>query len=135
MKIAAVLISTLILSSLGPATVRAAVVDDLLRDYQANGAGPFDAAAGEAIWKRMIPNPDSAEPRGCASCHTADLRAGGKHVQTGKAIEPMAPSVNSKRLTDPKFIEKWFNRNCKWTLGRECTPAEKGNILLFLRSQ
>jgi hypothetical protein len=47
----------------------------------------------------------------------------------------MAPSVNSERLTDPKFIEKWFRRNCIQTLGRECTPQEKGDVLTYLRAQ
>ena len=47
----------------------------------------------------------------------------------------MAPSVNPKRLTDRSKIEKWFKRNCKWTLGRECTPQEKGDILTFLLAQ
>jgi cytochrome b len=135
MGIALMVLSMAFFTLAGPATARAAVVDDLLKGYRQQGAAAFDAAAGEAIWKRMIASPDSAEPRGCTSCHTADLRAAGKHVRTGKPIDPMSPSVNAKRLTDPKFIEKWFKRNCKWTLGRECTPTEKGNILLYIRGR
>ena len=54
---------------------------------------------------------------------------------TGKAIEPLAPSANPKRLTDPEHIEKWFLRNCKWTLGRECTPQEKGDFLVMIRAK
>lgn len=46
----------------------------------------------------------------------------------------MSPAVNPKRLSDPKKIEKWFLRNCKWTLGRECTPQEKGDYLTYLRN-
>jgi hypothetical protein len=57
----------------------------------------------------------------------------GKHAKTGKAIEPMAPSVNPKRLSDEKQIRKWFSRNCKWTLGRECTAQEQGDVLLYLQ--
>ena len=57
------------------------------------------------------------------------------HVCTGKSIELMAPSVNPKRLTDSRLIEKWFKRNCKWTLGRECTPQEKGDLLVYLQTQ
>ncbi|HLG22896.1 MAG TPA: DUF1924 domain-containing protein, partial [Candidatus Manganitrophaceae bacterium] len=78
---------------------------------------------------------ESGEARSCASCHTADLRSAGKHAKTGKPIDPLAPSANPKRLADGDFIEKWFKRNCKWTLGRECGPAEKGSVLLFLRSR
>ncbi|MCW8907187.1 MAG: DUF1924 domain-containing protein, partial [Sedimenticola sp.] len=52
----------------------------------------------------------------------------------GKAIEPMAPTVNPKRLTEVKQIKKWFVRNCKWTLGRECTAQEKGDFLAYLKN-
>ena len=55
--------------------------------------------------------------------------------RAGKVIDPMAPSVNSKRLTDAKKINKWLLRNCKWTFGRECTAQEKGNVLLWLSEQ
>lgn len=109
------------------------VVDQALAQYRSQGAGEFDAAAGKALWDRSTPDARGGEARRCAACHTTDLRQPGKHAQTGKVIEPMAPSANPKRLTDIKFVEKWFLRNCKWTLGRECTPQEKGNVLMFLR--
>ncbi|HEY5599110.1 MAG TPA: DUF1924 domain-containing protein, partial [Candidatus Manganitrophaceae bacterium] len=88
-----------------------------------------------ALWNQSFTDRESGEARSCASCHTADLRSAGKHAKTGKPIDPLAPSANPKRLTDAGFIEKWFKRNCKWTLGRECAPAEKGSVLLFLRSR
>lgn len=47
----------------------------------------------------------------------------------------MAASVNPKRYTKMKKINKWFKRNCKWTLGRECTNQEKGDILKYLSQQ
>lgn len=102
-------------------------------DYRSQGAGPFDAAAGRALWTREFTG--STGPRSCAACHGTDLRQPGKHVRTGKAIEPLAPSVNAKRLTEVAEVEKWFTRNCKWTLGRTCTPQEKGDVLNFIRSQ
>ena len=55
-------------------------------------------------------------------------------VRTGKPIKALAPSVQPQRLTDIGKIRKWFKRNCKWTLGRVCTPQEKGDILLFLKN-
>jgi hypothetical protein len=79
-------------------------------------------------------NAKSGTARSCASCHTRQLQQTGKHVRTGKTIEPMAPSVNPERLTDRKHVEKWLKRNCKWVLGRECTPQEKGNYLSYLQS-
>ena len=102
-------------------------------DYRSQGAGPFDAAAGRALWTREFPGNGGA--RSCTTCHGTDLRQAGKHVRTGKAIEPLAPSVNAKRLSDAAKVEKWFTRNCKWTLGRVCTPQEKGDVLNFIRSQ
>ena len=41
----------------------------------------------------------------------------------------MAVSVNPKRLSDPAKVEKWFGRNCRWTLGRDCTPQEKADFV------
>ncbi len=118
-----------------PKVVHAAAADDLLAKYQELGAGKFSIKDGEAMWKRSFKDPEQGQERSCTTCHHSDLRLLGKHAQTGKPIEPMALSVNSKRLTDPKFIEKWFLRNCKWTVGRECTPQEKGNFLMYLKNQ
>ncbi|MDH5255390.1 MAG: DUF1924 domain-containing protein [Gammaproteobacteria bacterium] len=70
----------------------------------------------------------------CATCHTPDPRKPGRHTVTGKAIEPMAPAVNARRLTDEAKVEKWFKRNCKDVLGRECTALEKGDVITYLRS-
>ncbi len=113
----------------------AAVVDDLLTQYRAEGGAPFNAEEGKKAWNRLVPDPKTGEERSCAGCHGSDLTRAGKHLQTGKPIGPMAPSTNAKRLTDPKFVEKWFKRNCQWTLGRECTSKEKGMFLTFIQTQ
>lgn len=116
------------------AAAGADVVDERLAAYKAQGAGGFSAAAGQALWNKSFKDTKTGESRNCATCHTADLRDAGKHAETGKVIEPMKPAVNPKRLTDVKQVEKWFLRNCKWTYGRECTPQEKGDFLLFIRN-
>lgn len=127
---------TLIGLGLCTTAAQAAVVDEVLAGYQAAGAASFDAARGEQLWHKAFPDPEAAgKTRSCGTCHTDNLKDRGKHATTGKVIEPLAPSVNKERLTDPKFIEKWFTRNCKWVLGRECTPQEKGDVLSFLRKQ
>jgi Domain of unknown function (DUF1924) len=113
----------------------AAPVDDLLQEYRAQGGKEFSAAAGEKLWHQNFKDAKSGEDRRCDVCHTRDLRATGKHAVTGKAIKPLAPSVNPERLADKSKIEKWLERNCKWTLGRSCTPQEKGDVLSFLRNQ
>lgn len=70
----------------------------------------------------------------CSSCHTRDPRQPGRHAATGKTIAALAPSANPKRLSDPAKVEKWFRRNCKDVLQRECTAAEKGDVLRYLLS-
>jgi len=128
-------IFNLILSSLLIVGVaQAGTVDDLLWEFSEKGADPFSAAAGKALWLREFPSKDGSK-RACTSCHTSDPKKPGRHAKTGKAIEPMAPSANAKRLTERRQVEKWFKRNCKWTLGRECTVQEKGDLLTFLRTQ
>ena len=111
------------------------VVASLLRSYEQTGATDFAAANGEAMWTRAFTDAKSGEKRRCSQCHHEDLRRPGKHAVTGKVIEPLAPSANPKRLTDPEHVEKWFSRNCKWTLGRECTPQEKGDFLVMIRAK
>ena len=94
-----------------------------------------DAAAGAAAWVQDHPQPGGAPARSCATCHTDDLTQPGRHTKTGKPIEPMAPSVNPQRLTDQAKIEKWLRRNCRWTVGRECTAAEKADFLAYIETQ
>jgi mono/diheme cytochrome c family protein len=92
----------------------------------------FTAESGEKLWNQT--QTVSGQARSCASCHTSDPRKAGKHVRTGKPIKPMASSANSDRFADPKKVAKWFKRNCKWTLGRECNEQEKGDLTRYLKS-
>lgn len=70
----------------------------------------------------------------CASCHNALPTGEGKHASTGKAITALAPAFNPERFTDPAKSEKWFRRNCNDVLARECTAAEKADVLAWLIS-
>lgn len=105
-------------------------VELLLQEY---GGGPFDAKRGETLWKseQLI----EGEKMSCVTCHGGDLTKGGKHYKSGEAIDPMAPSVTKTRFDDPKHTRKWFKRNCKEVFGRECTPQEKGDFMLFILSK
>lgn len=114
---------------------QAATVDDVLKGYQAQGATNFSAEKGKAMWTEKHASAEGGPARSCSTCHGENLTLTGKHAKTGKVIDPMAPSVNPKRFTDAKEIEKWFKRNCTWTVGRECTPQEKGDFLSYLRTQ
>jgi len=118
-----------------PMTGKADAVDTLLQSYRQAGAGEFSGTQGEQRWHQQNPAKKNGETRACDLCHGKDLTIPGKHATTNKTIEAMAPSANPKRFTDEAKIEKWFKRNCKWTLGRECTPQEKGDFLVFLRQQ
>lgn len=128
---------TAALFALGMSTsAHAALVDDMLAEFAKAGAGPFKAEAGKALWTKEFNDPEKPGQKiSCSTCHTTDLKATGKHATTQKPIEPMAPSVNPKRLSDRKEIDKWFKRNCKQTLGRECNAQEKGDVLMYLRAQ
>jgi hypothetical protein len=126
-------ITTLALALLICAPIAAApatdAVDQLLNAYKAQGGSNFSAERGQALWQA------ERSGRRCTSCHTADPRAEGKHHQTRKPIAALAPSANPKRLTNLKTVRKWFKRNCKWTLGRECTAQEKGDFLIWISQQ
>ena len=70
----------------------------------------------------------------CASCHGAPPTQAGKHAATGKAIAPLAPAFHPERFTDAAKVEKWFRRNCNDVLGRECSAAEKADVVAWLMS-
>lgn len=109
--------------------VRAGELNLLLDEYRAQGVHTFDPDAGAALWQKKFGG------KSCASCHHKSPRDPGRNERTGKAIKPLAPSANPERLTDRGRMKKWLLRNCKSTLGRECTAQEKGNVLTWLRSQ
>jgi hypothetical protein len=58
--------------------------------------------------------------------------AASKHASTGKTIAALAPAFNAERLTDSAKVDKWFKRNCKDVLQRECTAIEKADVLAYL---
>lgn len=87
----------------------------------------FSAERGERFFKQTHGNELS-----CASCHTENPAASGKHAKTGKTIKALAPAANAERFTDLAKVEKWFKRNCNDVLARVCTPQEKGDVLAYL---
>lgn len=133
MKNALFIIATLTLGLLINLEAYANSVDTLQSEYASQGAGNFSAESGKKMWQQSYLHKKSGKQRSCQTCHGKDLTRSGKHVRTGKVIDPLAPSANSERLTDIKHIKKWFKRNCKWTLGRECSSQEKGDFLEYLK--
>ncbi|MDH5472972.1 MAG: DUF1924 domain-containing protein [Gammaproteobacteria bacterium] len=131
-----ILLLTGLLAAQGTTALAASpAVTDLLQSYQSQGATTGNADTGKQLWNKTYAAEAPNTQRSCTNCHTDNLGNTGKHASTGKAIKPLAPSVNAESLTDRNKIEKWFKRNCKWTLGRECDAQEKSDLLTFISQQ
>ena len=68
----------------------------------------------------------------CSSCHGATPVRTGRDVVTEKPIAPLAPAANGRRFSDRSKVEFWFGQNCKDVIGRECTAAEKADLISWL---
>ena len=100
--------------------------------YAAEAAGQQagftpSARRGETLFGQRFAKNDKMPA--CTSCHTDSPLNAGQHAVTGKAIRPLAVAANGQRFTDPAKVEKWFGRNCKEVIGRDCTPAEKADFV------
>ena len=135
MKIHILIMALLISMPLSSIKADSITINKLLQNYTTQGAVTADAEQGKQLWQKTFNRNGEFSERSCASCHTKDLSKTGKHIKTNKEIKPMAPSVNPQRLTNNKKIRKWFKRNCKWTMGRECTAQEKSNLLAYIENQ
>ena len=102
---------------------------ELLAGYAAQSGAPAQAARGQAFFQSRHGGEWS-----CASCHGAAPTGPGRHAATGKAIEPLAPAAHARRFSDAAKAEKWFRRNCNDVLGRECSAAEKADVLAWLNT-
>lgn len=88
------------------------------------------AKRGDAFFRQRFANNDKMPA--CTSCHTDSPLNAGQHVVTGKAIRPLAVAANGQRFSDPTKVEKWFGRNCREVIGRDCTPAEKADFVTYM---
>ena len=128
-----VVFATLILALAAPARAETPAALQQTFEIQARQQGPafagFSAGRGERFFKAT-----HGREWSCASCHTANPAAAGKHAKTDKPIQPLAPAANTERFTRADKVEKWFRRNCNDVLGRACTASEKGDVLAWLLS-
>ena len=106
---------------------QAATPAELLRGYTAQAASPADAARGQAFFTQ-----NHGREWSCSSCHGKVPTQDGRHASTGKTIAPLAPAFSAERFTDAAKTEKWFRRNCTDVAGRECSAAEKADVLAWL---
>lgn len=104
-------------------------IDQQLAHWSVQAGSPGNAARGQAFFGRKHGGEWS-----CASCHGTPPTGTGKHAGTGKAIDPLAPAFNPTAFTDAARVEKWFRRNCRDVLSRECSAAEKADVLAYLAS-
>ena len=108
---------------------------DLVRNYAAEASrqqAGFAASAerGKEFFLRRFTA--SHDFPACATCHTENPAAEGKHQITGKRITPMAPAANPERFSSASKVEKWFKRNCSEVIGRDCSPAEKSDFITYM---
>lgn len=100
-----------------------------LAQWTAAAGQPASAARGQALFTQRQGGEWS-----CSACHGNPPTAQGRHASTGKSIAPLAPAFNAQSLTDSAKVAKWFRRNCNDVLSRECTAAEKADVLAYLTS-
>jgi len=104
----------------------------ITKQNDANFKG-FSSKRGQRLYMSTNTGGKPATPS-CTTCHSTSPVNAGK-TRAGKLIEPMALSKTPNRFSDPKKVAKWFRRNCKSVLGRECSAVEKGDYLTFLTQQ
>ncbi|MDO9480931.1 MAG: DUF1924 domain-containing protein [Hydrogenophaga sp.] len=115
-----------------PALSGAAVAADTSATEQLQRWTVEAKAPGNADKGKVFFNAKHGGEWSCASCHNAPPTTEGKHANTGKAIAPLPPAFNAKAFTEVAKLDKWFRRNCKDVLSRECTAAEKADVMAYL---
>ena len=121
----------LALASLVPnALAQATSAAELLAAYAAQAKAPASAERGEAFFNRKF----GRDFDNCAACHGAVPVKNGKDLVSEKVIAPLAPAVTPTRFNDRSKVEYRFRINCKDVVGRECTAAEKADLMSWLMS-
>lgn len=123
----ALLVAAVVAGLWAPARAADTTIAQQLAHWSAQAGTPGDAGRGQTFFTSKHGGEWS-----CASCHGTPPTLGGKHANTGKTIGPLAPAFNPKAFTDAARVEKWFRRNCKDVVGRECNAAEKADVLAYL---
>ena len=106
---------------------QAATPADLLIGYSSLSGAAAVTARGQEFFTKT-----HGKEWSCAACHGAVPTQTHRHASTGKPIGALAPGFNAERFTDKAKTEKWFRRNCNDVVGRECTSAEKADVLSWL---
>jgi cytochrome c553 len=95
--------------------------------WQTEAGAPANAGRGKAFFATR-----HGSDLSCASCHGETPTTEARHASTGKTIAALAPAFNIERFTETAKVDKWFRRNCRDVLGRECSPIEKADVMAYL---
>ena len=120
-------LAALVLAAACVASAHAITPAEMQAGYSAQAGQPAAAARGQRLFTSK-----HGREWSCASCHGTAPTQTGKHASTGKPIAALAPAFNPERFTDAAKTEKWFRRNCNDVVGRECSAAEKADVLAWL---
>jgi hypothetical protein len=121
------LAAAIIIAAALTGTAHADTPAQLLAGYTAQAASAPSAARGQQFFTAT-----HGREWNCSTCHGVPPVGAGKHASTGRAIAALAPGFNAERFTDATRTEKWFRRNCNDVVGRECTAAEKADVMSWL---
>lgn len=101
----------------------------LQRSYEATAGAAGRPAQGQVFFTSRHGGAWS-----CATCHGQHPTGAGRHAVTHKTLDPLAPTTNPQAFTDARRAEKWFRRNCREVVQRDCTAAEKADVLAWLQT-
>ncbi len=118
-----------VLAGAGLNAALAATPAELLAAYEAQAKTPGAAERGE---KFFTTNFGRELGFSCSSCHGAEPVKNGRDQVTEKSIRPLAPAFNAQRFTDKTKVDTWFRLNCTDVVGRDCSAAEKADVLSWL---
>jgi Domain of unknown function (DUF1924) len=119
----------LLVAAVAQSPARAATPGDMLAGYSSQAGAPALPERGRELFTAR-----HGREWSCSSCHGALPVQAGRHAGTGKPIAALASAANPERFTDAAKVEKWFRRNCNDVLGRECSAAEKADVVAWLIS-
>ena len=102
---------------------------ELLAEYSAKAGAAASPERGQRFFNTRF---NQTFGWSCATCHGAVPTKAGADDLTKKPIAALAPAVTATRFTDRSRSEHLFRLNCKDVVGRECTAAEKADVLAWL---
>jgi mono/diheme cytochrome c family protein len=102
----------------------------VLAAYTAQAGKPASPERGQALFNRKF----GRDFDSCATCHGAVPTRPGKDAVSEKPIAPLAPAAQPGRFSDRSKVDYRFQMNCRDVIGRDCTAAEKADVLAWLIS-